>query len=178
MAETGVTDISQGIIPVTGEGIEAAADWRNLNSAENYLGYERTENFVAPDFLGNGKHNNYTAPSNLQLNHWALSGDWSVQNGSIILNKAQGRIVYRFHARDLHLVMGPTVPGKSIRFRVLLDGKTPPTAHGIDVDEQGHGIITYQRMYQLIRQVKPVTEHVFEIEFLDEGAEAFAFTFG
>lgn len=178
LAEAGVKDVGEDMIPFDGQGIEAAADWSSLNSAENYLGYERTENFVAPDFFGNGKHNNYTTPAQLRLNQWALSGDWSVQKGLIVLNKANGRIVYRFHARDLHLVMGPTMPGKSVRFRILIDGKAPATAHGIDIDEQGNGIITYQRMYQLIRQVKPVTDHVFEIEFLDEGVEAFAFTFG
>jgi hypothetical protein len=95
-----------------------------------------------------------------------------------VLNKANGRIVYRFHARDLHLVMGPTAPGTSVRFRVLIDGQPPGAAHGIDVDEQGNGTLTAQRLYQLIRQVKPIADRQFEIEFLDSGVEAFAFTFG
>jgi hypothetical protein len=101
-----------------------------------------------------------------------------MQKGSIILNKANGRIVYRFHARDLHLVMGPAVQGTQVRFRVLIDGKPPASAHGVDVDEQGNGIVTYQRMYQLVRQLNPISDRLFEIEFLDNGVEAFAFTFG
>jgi len=114
----------------------------------------------------------------LKLNQWALSGDWTVEKPLTVLNKPNGRIAYRFHARDLHLVMGPATRGASVRFHVLIDGQPPGAAHGIDVDEQGNGTVTEQRLYQLIRQQKPIADRQFEIEFLDSGVEAFAFTFG
>ena len=114
----------------------------------------------------------------LRLNEWGLSGDWTVKKEAAVLNKPNGGIAYRFHARDLHLVMGPAAPGTSVRFRVLIDGQPPGAAHGIDVDEQGNGTVTEQRLYQLIRQPKPIVDRQFEIEFLDSGVEVFAFTFG
>jgi hypothetical protein len=114
----------------------------------------------------------------MRLNQWALSGDWTVTKDAIVVNKANGRIAYRFHARDLHLVMGPAARGTSVRFRVLIDGQPPGAAHGIDVDEQGNGTVSEQRLYQLIRQPQPIGDRQFEIEFLDPGAAAFAFTFG
>jgi hypothetical protein len=114
----------------------------------------------------------------LSLNHWALSGDWTVGKQATLLNKANGRIAYRFHARDLHLVMGPAAQGTSVRFRVLIDRQPAGAARGIDVDAQGNGTVTEQRLYQLIRQPKPITDRQFEIEFLDAGVEAFALTFG
>ena len=125
-----------------------------------------------------GKTGNYVAARSLRLNEWALSGDWTLNAGAAALDKANGRVVYRFHARDLHLVMGPPTRGSSIRFRVLLDGRPPGNAHGTDVDEQGYGTATEQRLYQLIRQPKPIADRVFEIEFLDPGVEAYVFTFG
>jgi hypothetical protein len=112
------------------------------------------------------------------LNHWALAGDWTMQRHAIRLNQPNGRIVHRFHARDLHLVMGPAARGTTVRFRVLIDGKPPGVAHGIDVDEQGNGMVSEQRLYHLIRQPQPVADRRFEIEFLDPAVEAFAFTFG
>jgi hypothetical protein len=114
----------------------------------------------------------------LRLNHWALAGDWTVERSAIVLNQAGGRIVYRFHARDLHLVMAPTTPGGPIRFRVQLDGEPPGAAHGSDVDDQGNGTLTDPRLYQLIRQPGPISERAFEITFLDPGVQAYAFTFG
>jgi hypothetical protein len=120
----------------------------------------------------------YELPARLRLNEWALSGDWTVKNQAAVLNKPNGRIAYRFHARDLHLVMGPAEPGTSVRFRVLIDGQPPGAAHGIDSDEQGDGTVTEQRLYQLIRQPKSIADRQFEIEFIDSGVEAFAFTFG
>ena len=120
----------------------------------------------------------YELPARLRLNEWALSGDWTVKKEATALNKANGRIAYRFHARDLHLVMGPKAPGTPVRFRVLIDGQPPGAAHGSDVDEQGNGTVTQQRLYQLIRQPKPIADRQFEIEFLDPDVEAFAFTFG
>ncbi|HET9224480.1 MAG TPA: hypothetical protein VFO07_18350, partial [Roseiflexaceae bacterium] len=120
----------------------------------------------------------YAAPARLRLNEWALSGDWTVGRQATLLNQANGKIACRFHARDLHLVMGPAAPGASVRFRVLVDGEPPGAAHGGDVDEQGNGTVSEQRMYQLIRQPQPITDRLFEIEFLDPGVEAYAFTFG
>jgi hypothetical protein len=114
----------------------------------------------------------------LRLNQWALSGEWTVEKGASVLHKADGRIVYRFHARDVHLVMGLATKGTSVRFRVLIDGQPPGAAHGIDVDDQGNGTVTDPRLYQLIRQTAPISDRQFEIEFLDPGVEAFAFTFG
>ena len=120
----------------------------------------------------------YDISARLRLNEWGLSGSWTLRKETAVLNKSDGRIVYRFHARDLHLVMGPASPGTSVRFRVLIDGQPPGPAHGIDVDEQGYGTVTQQRLYQLIRQPKPIVDRQFEIEFLGSGVEAFAFTFG
>jgi hypothetical protein len=114
----------------------------------------------------------------LMLNEWALAGDWTVEKGSAVLNEPGGRIAYRLHARDLHLVMGPRSRGETVRFRVLIDGQAPGAAHGFDVDEQGTGTVVEQRLYQLVRQPGPIVDRLFEIEFLDPGAEAFAFTFG
>jgi len=114
----------------------------------------------------------------LALNQWALAGDWTVQRQATVLNQAGGRIAYRFHARDLHLVMGPAAPGTSVRFRVHLDGQPPGAAHGTDIDGQGNGTVTEPRLYQLIRQPDPVTERTFEVIFLDPGVQACAFTFG
>ena len=149
-----------------------------MKSPENYVGYERTENFASPGGGSVGQASRLCAPARLKLNQWALSGDWTMEKEATVLNKANGRIAYRFHARDLHLVMGPAARGTSVRFRVLIDGQPPGAAHGIDVDEQGNGTVTEQRLYQLIRQPKPIADRQFEIEFLDPGVEAFAFTFG
>ena len=178
LAETGVVGIEREPVSVDARGIEAAADWGSLRSPENYLGYERTENFASPGGAIADKPHPYALPSRLRLNDWALSGDWSVKGQSAALNDRNGTIAYRFHARDLHLVMGPATPGTSVRFRVLIDGQPPGAAHGIDVDEQGTGTLTEQRLYQLIRQPKPIADRQFEIEFLGSGVEVFAFTFG
>ena len=120
----------------------------------------------------------YEMPARLGLNKWGLSGSWTARKETALLNKPNGRIAYRFHARDLHLVMGPAATGTSARFRVLIDGQPPGAAHGIDIDEKGEGIVTEQRLYQLIRQPKPIVDRRFEIEFLDSGVEVYAFTFG
>jgi Thioredoxin like C-terminal domain len=120
----------------------------------------------------------YAVPARLRLNHWALAGDGTVRRQASMPHQANGRIAYRFHARDLHLVMAPTTPGTSNRLRVLLDGQPPAAAHGIDVDDHGHGAVTQPRLHQLVRQPGPVAEHTFEITFLDPGVQAYAFTFG
>jgi hypothetical protein len=178
LAEAGIGGIGHELVSVDARGAEAAADWDSLKSPENYVGYERTENFASPGGAVLDKRRVYAAPTRLRLNHWALSGDWTVEKQAIVLNKANGRIAYRFHARDLHLVMGPAARGKAVRFRVLIDGHPPGAAHGIDVDDQGNGTVTEPRLHQLIRQPKPIADRQFEIEFLDPGVDAYAFTFG
>ncbi len=178
LAEAGSGGIGQELVSVDARGVEVAADWSSLRTPENYVGFERTENFASPGGPVQGKRRAYAAPTQLKPNHWALSGDWTVQARFTVLNRASGRIVYRFHARDLHLVMGPAVQGTSVRFRVLIDGQPPSAAHGIDVDEQGYGTVSEQRLYQLIRQPGPIADRRFEIEFLDSGVAVYAFTFG
>jgi thiol-disulfide isomerase/thioredoxin len=178
LVEAGAGGGNQDLATVNTAGIEAAADWDNLNTPETYLGYERAENFASPGGMVSDEPLLYAAPAGLMLNHWALSGDWTVRKQSALLNKSGGRIACRFHARDLHLVLGPAVRGTFLRFRVTLDEQSPAGAHGLDVDEQGYGTVGEQRLYQLIRQPSPITERKFEIEFLDPGVEAFVFTFG
>jgi len=178
LAEAGVGGIGHDLVSVDARGLEVAADWGDLKSPENYLGYELTENFASPGGAVLAKSRVYAVPERLKLNQWALLGDWTVGERAVALNKANGRIAYRFHARDLNLVMGPAARGTSVRFRVLIDGKPPGAAHGSDVDDQGNGTVSEQRTYQLIRQPKPITDRQFEIEFLDAGVEAFDFTFG
>jgi thiol-disulfide isomerase/thioredoxin len=178
MAEAGNVGAGDELVSVEAPGPEAAADWGSLKSPENYLGAERTENFASSGGAWFSQQQVFEAPAKLALNHWALSGEWMVRKDAVALNKPGGRIAYRFHARDVHLVMGPAAPGRSVRFRVLLDGQAPGAAHGIDVDGEGSGTVTGQRLYQLIRQPRPIADRLFEIEFLDPGVEAFAFTFG
>ena len=178
LAEARGGGISRELVSVDARDLEAAADWGSLKSAENYVGYERTENFASPGGAVLNKPRIYQLPAMLRRNEWALSGDWTVKKEAAVLNKPNGGIAYRFHARDLHLVMGPAAPGTSVRVRVRIDGQPPGAAHGTDVDEQGEGAVIEQRLYQLIRQPKPIVDRQFEIEFLDSGVGAFAFTFG
>jgi thiol-disulfide isomerase/thioredoxin len=178
LAEAGTGDIDHELVSVDARGAEAAADWGNLKSPENYVGYERTENFASPGGAALDERRDYAVPTRLGLNHWAHSGDWTMRKQATVLNKANGRIAYRFHARDLHLVMGLATRGTPVRFRVLVDGQPPGAAHGLDVDGQGNGKVIEPQLYQLIRQPQPIADRQFEIEFLDPGVEAFAFTFG
>jgi thiol-disulfide isomerase/thioredoxin len=178
LTEAGREGVGQDLVSVDPTGVEAAADWASLRSPENYLGYQRTENFVSSNGAVLDTPQVYAVPGRLALNHWAVAGDWTVNREAIALNQADGRIVYRFHARDLHLVMGPVTPGTPVRFRVLLDGQPPGTAHGADVDDQGDGTVAEPRLYQLIRQPGPVDDRTLEVIFLDPGVQAYAFTFG
>src|SRR3954468_1043814 len=175
LAGAGNAGIDHELVTVDGRGVEAAADWRSLKSPENYVGYQRSENFASPGGADLDKPRIYGLPAKLRLNQWAMAGNWTVKKQAIVLNKPNGRIAYRFHARDLHLVMGPAARGTAVRFRVLIDGQPPGTAHGLDLDAQGNGTVSEQRMYQLIRQAQPIADRQFEIEFLDPGVEAFAF---
>jgi thiol-disulfide isomerase/thioredoxin len=178
LAEAGQTGIDARPAAVDGQGSEKAADWKDLRSGENYVGLRRTENFASPGGIQPGVPHAYAAPAQLGLNSWALSGTWTMSNDRAVVGAAGGRIAYRFHARDVNLVMAPQERGKEIRFRVLLDGKPPGASHGVDVDQDGQGTLREQRMYQLIRQPGSIADRLFEIEFLGPGAGAFSFTFG
>jgi hypothetical protein len=178
LTEAGVGGISDGIVSVDADGFEVAADWGNVRSPENYVGYDRTQNFASRGGADLDRRRVYAAPARLSLNQWALAGEWTVGRQATALSSPNGRIAYRFHARDLHLVMGPPRRENPVRFRVTLDGQPPGSAHGLDVDDGGNGTVVEQRLYQLIRQPKPIVDRQFEIEFLDAGVEAFAFTFG
>jgi thiol-disulfide isomerase/thioredoxin len=178
LAEAGVGGIGHELVSVDARGIEAPADWDDLRSPEKYVGYARTENFASPGGVVRDRRHVYAAPAPLKLDNWALSGDWTVGSQATVLNEANGRIVCRFHARDLHLVMGPPARRAPVHFRVRIDGEPPGAAHGGDVDAQGNGTAAEQRLYQLIRQPGPITDRQFDIEFLDPGVETFAFTFG
>jgi thiol-disulfide isomerase/thioredoxin len=165
LGETGATGFSREPVTVDGRGLEVPADWDSLKSGETYLGTEQTEHFVR-------------SAARLRLNEWTVAGDWQIGNKAVALNKPNGKILYRFHARDVNLVMGPAPRGAAARFVVRLDGQPPAHAHGTDVDAQGQGVVAEQRTYQLIRQPRPVIDRQFEIEFFDSGVEAFCFTFG
>ena len=178
LAEAGKSGFERQPVTVDGSGLEAAADWHSLRSPESYVGYERAHSFASPGGATLDKARMYELPARLRLNEWALSGDWTVKKESALLNKENGAIVFHFDARDLHLVMGPAAPGTSIPFRVLIDGQPPGSAHGADVDDQGYGTVTEQRLYQLIRQPMPITDRQFQVQFFEPGVEAFAFTFG
>ena len=178
LAEAGAAGTGEGVVSVDGSGVEAAADWGNLKSPETYVGYGRTENFASPGGADRDRRRVYAAPARLALNQWALAGEWTIGNQATVLGRPAGRIVCRFHARDLHLVMGPPRRESPVRFRVSIDGRPPGPARGLDVDEGGNGTAVDQRLYQLIRQPKPIVDRQFEIEFLDAGVETFAFTFG
>ncbi len=178
LAEAGIGGFNHELVSVDAQGAEAAADWGSLRSPETYVGDARTKHFASPGGAVLDKPRVYAAPARLRLNHWALGGDWTMGREATVLNTANGRIAYRFHARDLHLVMGPAARGTSVRFRVLIDGQAPGAAHGTDVDDQGNGTVSEPRLYQLIRQPGHIADRQFEIEFLDAGVEAFVFTFG
>jgi thiol-disulfide isomerase/thioredoxin len=167
LREAGRDGIGDDLVSVADDGFEAQADWANLESPETYLGSAQARNFASG-----------VASERLRPNQWTLSGDWTVGRGASVLNGADGRIAYRFHARDVNLVMGPRARGTSVPFRVLVDGEPPGDAHGLDVDEQGRGTVTHQRLYQLIRERGSIDDRTFEITFLAPDVEAYCFTFG
>jgi hypothetical protein len=171
-------EVEQGLVAIEPAGSEAPADWATLGSPESYVGYERAVGFASPGGVVPDERHVYSAPAALGRNQWSLSGDWSIGVVPVRLNEPGGSISYRFHARDLHLVMGPPAARPPVRFSVRVDGEPPGRVHGVDVDENGNGIADYQRMYQLIRQPAKIGDRLFEIEFLDPGVEAYVFTFG
>ena len=178
LAEAGRAAEPADLVKVNATGAEAAADKGNVRSPETYVGYARAENFISPGGAVKDAAHDYAAGNAPQLNEWALSGDWTVGPEHAALNKKAGSIVYRFHARDLHLVLGPGADGKPVRFRVTVDGTVPAASHGTDTDAEGNGVVTEQRLYQLVRQNGAIADRTFEIEFLDPGVQAYAFTFG
>jgi cytochrome c biogenesis protein CcdA/thiol-disulfide isomerase/thioredoxin len=167
-----------GIVTICAVGAQAPSDVADVRSPETYIGYERQQNYVSPETIRRDAPSVYTIPGRLDVNDWALAGTWSVGEQRAALSVAPGKIAFRFHARDLHLVLGPGKDGRPVRFRVLLDGSVPQGDHGADVDGQGNGTVKEYRLYQLIRQKGKVEDRTFQIEFLDPGAQAFAFTFG
>ncbi|HZB92775.1 MAG TPA: thioredoxin family protein [Stellaceae bacterium] len=178
LVEGRARDVGGGVVSAHAEGLEAAADWHDLRSPETYLGYERAESFASPGGAASDARHVYDAPRRLSLNHWALSGDWTVASEAAVLNEVNGRITCRFHARDLHLVLAPPARDRPVPFRVTVDGAPPAQAHGVDVSAEGRGSVQDPRLYQLVRQSAPITDRTFEIEFLDAGVRAYVFTFG
>ena len=178
LKENGAQLSSSAPINVAGAGAEAAPDGADVRSPETYIGYHRAEHFASTEPIVHDSHRVYTPQARLSLNQWALGGNWNVSAESAVLQASQGKIVFRFHARDLHLVLGTTKEGKPVRFKVKLDGTPPGEDHGMDTDSSGDGTVQGHRLYQLIRQKGPVEDRTFEIEFLDPGVQAFAFTFG
>jgi thiol-disulfide isomerase/thioredoxin len=178
LKEANAQPMPVSIVSVHGEGAQAAADTRDVRSPETYIGYERAEEFSSPGGFKQDAEKTYTEPNHPLLNDWGLAGDWIVHEQAAILASAGGKIVFRFHARDLHLVMGPSNNGKPARFRVTIDGQAPGENHGVDADAQGNGVVTSHRLYQLIRQKGAIKDHTFTIEFENPGVQAYSFTFG
>jgi thiol-disulfide isomerase/thioredoxin len=175
---SGQKDVNDDIVTPALDGLEAQADWATLESLETYLGYDQARNFASPGGAELGEPRTYVAPDRLKVNQWALTGDWTVERGPSVLNEPGGRILFRFHARDVHLVLAPSEAGASVPFRVLVDGEPPGDAHGLDVDEEGNGTVTQARLYQLVRERGQIKDRTFEITFLAAGVEAHVFTFG
>ncbi len=169
--------VARDPVAVATDGVEAQADWDHLRTPETYLGFGRAEQFAS---LHNGAFDErgaYQYPGFLRLNHWALDGEWTVGREKVVLDQAGGSIAHRFQARDAHLVLA-SGGAAAIPFRILLDGQTPGPSHGVDVDEEGNGLLEEGRLYQLVRESDEVRERILEITFLEPGAEAYAFTFG
>ena len=168
--------VERELVPVVGEGVEAEADWEQLDTPETYLGYGRGERFASGESASNERRV-YELPERLRGNHWALAGEWTIGLERIVAGQSGASVAFRFHARDAHLVLSPGGAG-AIPFRILVDGEAPGASHGVDVDEAGHGVLDEGRLYQLVRQSDRVEERTLEITFLEPGAEAYAFTFG
>jgi hypothetical protein len=178
LTEAGAKNLPDPLDDAAGAGVSAASDTASVASPETYVGFERAANFASPGSFARDAVKKYEAPKSPALNQWGLGGRWKVGAQHASLAAAPGRIVFKFRARDLHLVLGPGKDGKPVRFRVTLDGKAPAAHKGMDIDAQGNGTVREQRLYQLIRQSGAVGEHEFQIEFLDANVEAYSFTFG
>jgi thiol-disulfide isomerase/thioredoxin len=177
LAEAGAASLPPGLVAPQGSGVEAAAGSARATSPETYLGWERADGFASGGLVPDVAHD-YPGASALRADAWALGGTWTVERERIVLQRAGGRIAYRFRGRDLHLVLGPSTDGRPVRFRVRVDGQPPQADHGADTDAQGNGTVDARKLYQLVRQASGARERLFEIEFLDPGAQAYAFTFG
>jgi cytochrome c biogenesis protein CcdA/thiol-disulfide isomerase/thioredoxin len=177
VAEARGTAVPEGFVSVSASGAEAASSMDEVQSPETYIGYERAQNFISPGGVVKDARHVYAATSP-RLNEWSVAGAWTIKGEHAVLNGKDGSITFRFHSRDLHLVLGPAAHGKSVRFKVTIDDAAPGDNHGVDVDSEGQGVVTGQRLYQLIRQRGAITDHTFAIKFLDPGVQAFAFTFG
>ena len=178
LGEAGSDGVDRDLVSVEPSGVYLAADWNTLRSPETYVGYARATGFASPGGVEPDRSQLYDQPSRLGLNQWALSGEWTVGSQITTLNGPGGRIVHRFHGRDLNLVLGTQAEGEPARFRVVIDGESPNGARGLDVDERGDGTISDARLYQLIRQNGRIMDRTFEIIFIDAGAQAYVFTFG
>lgn len=178
LTEAGQTRVPAHFVTPKGQGTQAAAGPSPAQSEETYLGHQRTHNFASPGGIARDRAKDYQLAAALRTDQWSLGGNWTVEGDRAVLNQVDGRIAYRFQARDLHLVLGPSADGKPVRFRVRIDGKAPLADHGFDTDPEGNGTIDRERLYQLVRQAAGGKSRLFEIEFLDPGAQAYAFTFG
>jgi hypothetical protein len=178
LRQAGREGVADDVVSVAPDGLEAQADWTNLESPETYLGYLQGQNFASPGDVELDQPRSYALPDRLNLNDWALAGDWTVGRRAIVSNETDGTIAFRFHARDVNLVLGPRERGASVPFRVLVDGEPPGDAHGLDVDRWGTGAVAQQRLYQLVREPARISDRTFEITFLAPGVEAYVFTFG
>jgi cytochrome c biogenesis protein CcdA/thiol-disulfide isomerase/thioredoxin len=177
LAEAGKGNLPANVVSVSATGAEAASDEADVKSPETYIGYMRAENFASPGGAVSDAAHDYSV-ADLKLNDWGLAGAWTVGGQYATLDKKDGAISYRFHARDLHLVLGPGADGAPVHFRVTIDGAAPGESHGADVDANGEGVVTENRLYQLVRQTGPIVDRTFTIEFLDPDVQAYAFTFG
>jgi cytochrome c biogenesis protein CcdA/thiol-disulfide isomerase/thioredoxin len=178
LAEAGKGNLPLDMVSVSATGAEAASDAADVKSPETYIGFARSENFASPGGAVGDTPHVYATGDLKPLNNWGLSGDWTIGGQSATLNKTDGAIAFRFHARDLHLVLGPSADGKPARFRVTIDGAAPGESHGADINVEGEGMVTDHRLYQLVRQSGPIMDHTFSIQFLDPDVQAYAFTFG
>jgi thiol-disulfide isomerase/thioredoxin len=178
LMDAGVADLPPDPVPVEVRGIEVSSDWHDVRSGETYLGYARSDGFASPEDPAFDQARRYTFPSRLALNEWALAGEWTIAREDARSNEPNCRLAYRFHARDVNLILTPPTDSAAGRFRVLLDGQPPADAHGLDVDAEGNGLVTGTRLYQLIRQGERITDRAFHIELLDPGSAALCFTFG
>lgn len=178
LSEAGGLPVTGEITEVHGEGAQAEPDLADLRASETYVGHAKATNFVSPGGIVRDVPNRYRGARSLPLNHWGLAGAWTVGGEFATLNEASGRITFRFHSRDIHLVMGASSQERPVRFRVNLDGAPPGKNHGVDTDADGWGTVKEPRLYQLIRQTGRVSNRTIEIEFLDPGVRAYVFTFG
>ena len=178
LAGAGATGLPDDLVTIEPGGIAAAADWHNVRSGETYVGLARGEGLASPEGATFNEPADYTVPARLHLNEWALAGNWTRFREEGVVNEPGGSLTFRFHARDLNLILAPPAEDTSVRFRVRLDGNEPGDAHGVDVDSAGAGVVDRTRLYQLIRQPGKVQDRRFQIEFLDAGARALCFTFG